>query len=54
MDLQDLTIRINDPLLRAAREVARARDVSLGQLIRDALATEVARAPQSEIARSGG
>lgn len=44
MDLQDITIRLNDPLLRAAREVACARDISLGQLIRNALANELARA----------
>lgn len=38
-----LTVSVSDTLLRAARNVADAREISLQQLIRDALNTEVAR-----------
>lgn len=34
---------MDGPLLRAAHEVATTRDISLGQLVRDALNTEIAR-----------
>lgn len=43
MDQNRHTIDLPEPLLRAAREVAAARDITLGQLIRDALNAEIRR-----------
>lgn len=43
MTQHDITVKLDDPLLRAAHEVALARDISLGQLVRDALNSEIAR-----------
>ena len=42
--LHPVTIRLPEPLLRAAEEVAQARDISLGALIRAALSAEMRRA----------
>jgi len=39
-----VTLTLSDPLLRAARDVASAREITLQQLLKDALATELARA----------
>ena len=44
MDGLQITLTLPDPLLRAARDVAADREVSLQHLLRDALAGEVARA----------
>lgn len=44
MDMQPVTFLLPEPLLRAADEVAQARDVSLGALIRAALSAEIRRA----------
>lgn len=42
-----ISVTLPDPLLRAVRDVAARREISIQQLIRDALATEVARAHRS-------
>lgn len=42
--LHPVTIKLPEPLLRAAEEVAQARDISLGALIRAALSAEIRRA----------
>lgn len=39
-----VTLSLDDTLLRAARDVARAREIIIQQLLKDALATELARA----------
>ena len=44
MDMHPVTIGLPDPLLRAAQDLAQARDISLGALIRAALSAEVRRA----------
>ncbi|MCB1367813.1 MAG: hypothetical protein KDK00_08630 [Rhodobacteraceae bacterium] len=44
MENERIEVLLHPPLLRAAREVAHERDISLGQLIRDALVREVALA----------
>jgi len=37
MDMHPVNISLPDPLLRAAQDLAQARDISLGALIRAAL-----------------
>lgn len=44
MDMHPVTIGLPDPLLRAAEDLAQARDISLGALIRAALSAELRRA----------
>ncbi len=39
-----ITLTLDDPLLRAARDVARAREITVQQLLKDALKAELARA----------
>ncbi|HHH89648.1 MAG TPA: hypothetical protein ENK45_03675 [Aliiroseovarius sp.] len=39
-----ITLTLDDPLLRAARDVARIREIALQQLLKDALKAELARA----------
>lgn len=39
-----ITLTLDDPLLRAARDVARAREITVQQLLKNALKTELARA----------
>lgn len=39
----DVSLKLSDPMLQAARSVAASRDVTVGQVIRDALATELRR-----------
>lgn len=46
MTESEITIRLPEKLLRAARDVAALRDVTLGQLVRDALNAEIRRAPR--------
>jgi len=38
-----LTLTLDDPLLRAARDVAHAREITVQQLLKDALKAELAR-----------
>lgn len=38
-----ITLTLDDPLLRAARDVALAREISIEQLLKDSLADELAR-----------
>lgn len=40
---QKITLTLDDPLLRAARDVARAREITLQQLLKDALKAELTR-----------
>ena len=42
--MQPVTFGLPDPLLRAAKELAKARDISLGMLVRAALSAEIRRA----------
>lgn len=42
----ELLIRLPEPLLRAARDVAAERDITIGQLLRMALQAEIRRAPR--------
>lgn len=44
MDMQPVTFLLPEPLLRAADDLAQARDVSLGAVIRAALSAEIRRA----------
>ena len=44
MEMQPVTFGLPDPLLRAAEELAKARDISLGALLRAALSAEIRRA----------
>lgn len=44
MDMHPVTFGLPEPLLRAAQELADARDISLGAVIRTALSAEVRRA----------
>jgi hypothetical protein len=44
MDLQPVTFLLPEPLLRAADDLAQARDISLGAVIRAALSAELRRA----------
>ncbi|WP_211299465.1 hypothetical protein [Pukyongiella litopenaei] len=39
-----ITLTLDDPLLRAARDVADRREITIQQLLKDALKTELARA----------
>lgn len=41
---EKITLTLPDPLLRAARDVAHAREITLQQLLKDALNAELARA----------
>lgn len=42
----DVTLKLPEPLLRAARDVAAERDVTVGHLLRQGLAAEIRRAPR--------
>ncbi len=44
MDTRDITVKLPEPLIAAALRMAGERDVSLGQVIRAALAGEIQRA----------
>lgn len=44
MDMQPVTFLLPEPLLRAADDLAQARDISLGAVIRAALSAELRRA----------
>lgn len=44
MDMQTITLRLPEPLLRAAVLLAQDRDCSLGALVRNAVAAEIKRA----------
>ena len=41
---QNVSLTLDDPLLRAARDVAHAREITVQQLLKDALKAELARA----------
>lgn len=43
MHLHDVCLKLSDPMLRAAETLARQRDITIGQLMRDALASEIRR-----------
>ena len=43
MDQHEITVKLDATLLRAAHDVAKERDISFGQLVRDALNSEIAR-----------
>lgn len=43
MEHVEFAVRLDPTLLRAARDVAGARDISVGQLVRDALNAEITR-----------
>lgn len=40
----DTTLKLSEPMLRAACDLARHRDLTVGQIVRDALAAEIRRA----------
>lgn len=44
MQTHETILRLSDPMLRAACDLARARDLTVGQVIRDALASELRKA----------
>ena len=46
-------IQADDALLERARKVAGARGITFPQLVRDALAREVARDPDGQLASAG-
>ena len=46
MDIREVSVALPAPMIDAARQLAHARDVTFGQIVREALAAELRRAGQ--------